>query len=147
MWALSCVHLQCASLSSSVGPITVLRLILHACVPCCGRSFGKEPAWVDLEAEPKVDKDNPPDLKLYADAAVPLAASDDSAAPAGPAAGAAAAAPAKLAAPPAAAGSKKADKKAGGAAKKGDAAATPQPRADDVLRITDELLSKVGWAH
>jgi len=35
------------------------------------RSIGREPVYVDLEADPKIDKDNPPDLKQYADAVEP----------------------------------------------------------------------------
>eukprot|EP00879_Flechtneria_rotunda_P015692 GHRR01016414.1.p1 GENE.GHRR01016414.1~~GHRR01016414.1.p1 ORF type:complete len:273 (+),score=115.03 GHRR01016414.1:593-1411(+) len=31
------------------------------------RSVGREPIYVDLEADPKIDRDNPPDLKQYAD--------------------------------------------------------------------------------
>ena len=85
---------------------------------------------MDFEAMPLIDKDNPPDLKKYADAAVPLAV-DDAAAPAAPAAAAAVTG-----------GSTKGDKVA--AEKKEAAAVGPkQPRAHDVLRITDELVAKV----
>ena len=34
--------------------------------PIC-RGIGRQPIYVDLEADPKIDKDNPPDLKQYAD--------------------------------------------------------------------------------
>ncbi|GIL98787.1 hypothetical protein Vretimale_3978 [Volvox reticuliferus] len=32
------------------------------------RALGREPVFVDLEADPKIDRDNPPDLKALADA-------------------------------------------------------------------------------
>jgi hypothetical protein len=35
-------------------------------------SVNRAPVWVDLEAEPKIDRDNPPDLKDIADAAKPI---------------------------------------------------------------------------
>lgn len=34
-----------------------------AALPPARRSLGREPVWVDLEAEPQINKDNPPDLK------------------------------------------------------------------------------------
>lgn len=39
-------------------------------------SLGKEAAWVDLEADPKIDKENPPDLKYIADTATPILTND-----------------------------------------------------------------------
>ncbi|KAL4428411.1 hypothetical protein ABPG75_002500 [Micractinium tetrahymenae] len=109
------------------------------------RAAGREPVWVDLEAEPVIDRDNPPDLKGVADAAVPLAAEggDAGAAPAAPAAAVPAAA---KPAPPAAAKKAAAGKAAGG--KKGGAAAAAPPaasqRPDDVLRLTDELVAMMA---
>lgn len=112
------------------------------------RSAGREAVWVDLEAEPTIDRDNPPDLKQYADAAVPLAADTDAgtctAAGGTTAAPTAAAAAAKPAA--AAAGGKKAAAVGG---KKGGAVAAAAPptasqRPDDVLRLTDELVAKIA---
>ncbi|EFN55384.1 hypothetical protein CHLNCDRAFT_134463 [Chlorella variabilis] len=116
------------------------------------RSVGREPAWVDLEADPVIDMNNPPDLKAFADAATPLAANDGAAAAAAAVApGAAAAKPAAAAAAAAAGGTKAAKKAAPAAAgsKKGAGAAggaTPAaaPRADDVLRATDELVDKIA---
>lgn len=35
------------------------------------RAVGRTPVYVDLEADPKIDKDNPPDLKSLADAVEP----------------------------------------------------------------------------
>jgi hypothetical protein len=98
--------------------------------------------YVDLEAEPPINKDNPPDLKVYADAA-PVLAKDDPAA---------ATPPAGTKAPPAgkpAKGGKAAAAK-DGAAK--PAAGAGQPRADDVLALTDRLLEQArggrgGWGR
>ena len=53
-------------------------------------SLGREANWVDLEIDPKIDKDNPPDLKSIADAAKPIVTNDGEGATA---AGGAAAAP------------------------------------------------------
>jgi hypothetical protein len=39
---------------------------------CCCRACGREPLYVDLEADPRIDKDTPPDLKSIADAAAPI---------------------------------------------------------------------------
>lgn len=101
-------------------------------VPCCVyiacRGVGREPIYVDLEAEPKIDRDNPPDLKQYADSIEPPPKEDDGpssssnsgaqAAAAGAAAGAAAAKPAAAAAAVAGKSSKKAA--AAGSAAKGN---------------------------
>lgn len=103
------------------------------------RAAGLEPVYVDLEAEPPINKDNPPDLKVYADAAPVLAKDDPSAATPPTGAGAAPAAGAKV--PP---GGKPA--KGGKAAAAKDGVAKPaagQPRADDVLALTDRLLEQV----
>lgn len=44
------------------------------------RGIGREPIYVDLEADPKIDRDNPPDLKQYADTVeAPPKADDDAA--------------------------------------------------------------------
>lgn len=94
-----------------------------------GRAAGREPLWVDLEADPVIDRDNPPDLKAVADAAAPLAADG----------GDAGAAPA--AAPKKAAAGKAAASKKGGAAAAAPPAASQRP--DDVLRLTDELVATV----
>ncbi len=67
------------------------------------RAVGREPLWVDLEADPKIDRDNPPDLKAISDAAKPPAAAlppaDGQAQPAAAAAAGGAAPVAKAAAP------------------------------------------------
>lgn len=119
----------------------------------CRRSLGREAAWVDLEASPKVDRENPPDLQRLAEAGAVLAPDEK-----GPGAVAkgeamptlhakkdlkaqvAAVASGQAAAPtvakPAAAAAV-ARKPAAGAA------GLRQPRADDVLRVTDELVAKV----
>jgi hypothetical protein len=38
---------------------------------CYLASHGREALWIDLEANPKIDKDNPPDLKHYAESVEP----------------------------------------------------------------------------
>ena len=110
----------------------------------CRRSVGREPMYVDLECEPRIDKDNPPDLKEIADAAPALAASPAAEDEAGAAAAAASPKAGSAKAAPGAAlgssGGKKGGKK-GGEAK---AAGQQQPRGDDVLRVTDSVVSKVG---
>ncbi|GFR41444.1 hypothetical protein Agub_g2131 [Astrephomene gubernaculifera] len=132
------------------------------------RLLGREPLYVDLEADPKIDRDNPPDLKAISDAAKPppQALPEAPAAPAAPAAAAgapapaaaAAAAPAPAAAKPAAApakDTKKAAKASGGgkaAAGKGAAAAAVTtasltevgPRVDELLRTAVAVLLGSG---
>lgn len=43
------------------------------------RAIGREPVYADLEVEPKIDRDNPPDLKHIADAAKPYQSAVDGA--------------------------------------------------------------------
>jgi hypothetical protein len=112
---------------------------------------------VDLEAEPVIDRDNPPDLKELADAATPMAVEDTPAAQVAATIGAATTAAhqavkAVAGSVAAAVGSKKADKAAtkpvagkAAAAGAGSGSAASQ-RQDDVLRLTDELVDKVGHA-
>jgi len=123
-------------------------------------SLGKEAVWVDLEADPKIDKENPPDLKYIADAAVPVVANDStengggsigsggggghsSAADAGGAAAAGAGA----------GKAKKDKKKSGGDAKtdesakaKSQAASAAARAAFDVYAITDSVVGKIAAA-
>lgn len=49
------------------------------CVLNTHRGVGREPIYVDLEAEPKIDRDNPPDLKQYADTVEAPPKEDDAA--------------------------------------------------------------------
>lgn len=112
---------------------------------------------MDLEASPKIDRDNPPDLQKLAEAGAVLAPDEKGPAAVGKgekmptlhskkelgaqaAAVASGAAVAPAAAPPAAA----AKPAAKPAAAKAAAGAARQPRADDVLRVTDELVEQVG---
>mmetsp|Transcript_4729 Transcript_4729/g.11812 ORF Transcript_4729/g.11812 Transcript_4729/m.11812 type:complete len:289 (+) Transcript_4729:156-1022(+) len=44
-------------------------------------SIGRQPAYVDLTAEPPINADNPPDLKPHLDSAAPYAEAKDAAAP------------------------------------------------------------------
>jgi hypothetical protein len=126
-----------------------LIAFLCSCCPC--RGVGRQPIYVDLEAEPKIDKDNPPDLKQYADSIEPPAKADDSTsgstqtAAAGAAAGAAAAGGAKAAA---AGGSSKPSKKAAGSSSSKGA---PQQSNDakhieltNVVNRTADIVDMVG---
>ncbi|KAG2446219.1 hypothetical protein HXX76_000811 [Chlamydomonas incerta] len=124
------------------------------------KAVGREPLFVDLEADPKIDRDNPPDLKATADAAKPPAAAlppADGAAPAPPAD--AKAAPAAAAAAPAAkdTGKKDAGKKdakgagKGADQKKGGAGAgaassltAVAPRVEEVLSLALATLLGAG---
>ncbi|GLC45750.1 hypothetical protein PLESTB_000502400 [Pleodorina starrii] len=114
------------------------------------KALGREPLFVDLEVDPKIDRDNPPDLKTVADAAQPppqalpeAAAAGAAAAPAaGADGGAAAAAPAAKPAAPAAKESKKDAKKGGGKSadqQRGAKAATTASLTDVAPRV-EELL-------
>ncbi|PNW77186.1 hypothetical protein CHLRE_10g425950v5 [Chlamydomonas reinhardtii] len=122
------------------------------------KAVGRDPLFVDLEADPKIDRDNPPDLKATADAAKPPAAAlppADGATPAPPAdakagAAAAAAAPAaKDAGKKDAAkkdgkgGSKGADQKKGGAATL-TALTAVGPRVEEVLSLAVGALLGAG---
>lgn len=51
-----------------------------AAAVCQYRAVGRQPIYVDLEADPKIDKDNPPDLKQYADTIEPPPKDDQDAA-------------------------------------------------------------------
>jgi hypothetical protein len=113
-------------------------------------SLGKEAVWVDLEAYPKIDRENPPDLKHIADAAKVIVSIDSAAGEGGGSSstsGGAAAAPA--------AGTKKDKKKSGGggeskadaaAKEKAQAAAAAARAASDVYAITDSVVGKVAVA-
>ncbi len=110
--------------------------------PMLSRSIGKEPNWVDLEADPPIDKEHPPDLKPVADA-LPIPSKVEGE-------GDAAAKTAGTAAPqqPAAAGVKVGKKggkgkgaKEGGEEKKG---AASQARLDDVELICEAIIGKVS---
>ncbi len=68
--------------------------------PATRRAIGREPVYADLEADPKIDKDSPPDLRSLTEGVeAPAAAAAE---PAAAAAAAGTAAPAKQAAPKAA---------------------------------------------
>lgn len=114
-------------------------------------SLGREAVWVDLEADPKIDKENPPDLKYVADAATPIVTNDSTgggggggghggATGAGGAAGAGAGA----------ATAKKDKKKTGGDAKTDESAKGKSQAAAraalDVYAITDSVVGKVAAA-
>lgn len=114
-------------------------------------SLGREAVWVDLEADPKIDKENPPDLKYVADAATPIVTNDSTgggggggghggATGAGGAAGAGAGA----------AIAKKDKKKTGGDAKTDESAKGKSQAAAraalDVYAITDSVVGKVAAA-
>jgi hypothetical protein len=120
--------------------------------------FGREPIFVDLEADPKIDRDNPPDLVKYTVAAEPKADGAAAAAPTTDASQPSKAAAQPAAPAPAAAGKDKgaaAGKAAGG---KGSKAAS-QPKAPevsqyeqqakllDVEQRTEELLQMVSRTH
>lgn len=78
-------------------------------------ALGREAIYVDLEADPKIDKENPPDLAKYVPAADAV-----------PSASGAAAAPAPASAAPVAPAAKPAAAKAAAAKPAAAAAATPQ---------------------
>ena len=118
------------------------------------RCFGREPVYVDFEVEPKIDRDNPPDLKGYADAAevsaVAAAAATGPSRPPAPPSAAAASPPASASAStsgkvPASQASKP---KGGAKGKDGDkapgmsSAAVHQQLADVPTRVED-ILQKV----
>ncbi|KAG2497900.1 hypothetical protein HYH03_004165 [Edaphochlamys debaryana] len=113
------------------------------------RCVGREPVFVDLEADPKIDRDNPPDLKALADAATPPPAAlpaeaAPAAAAAAPADGAKPAAAAKPAAPAAPAKDAKKGGAKGGKASDQSKAAAKGPTATsltDTAPRVEELLS------
>jgi hypothetical protein len=101
------------------------------------RRLGREPTYVDLEAAPRIDKDNPPDLKHVADGAAPMVAPDDGAAAPAPAAPAPSKADKKKAAASAAAAAAlKAGRAAGGGGGGGGAAR----RQLDVNGVTEVVV-------
>lgn len=112
-------------------------------------SLGKEAVWVDLEADPKIDKDNPPDLKHIADEAKPIVTNENEGSAAAAGEGASAGAPAAATA----AGEKKDKKKSGGDSKidsasksKAVSAFAAARAASDVYAVTDSVLGKVAAA-
>ena len=102
---------------------------------CC-RGNGREPAYVDLEANPAVDAEHPPDLKHLTDTAEP-------AMHAGPGTSSAASAQSPASAT-------QNGVSPGSATKSSPAATPPQPQAHsgpqatDVTVITNSILSKVS---
>jgi hypothetical protein len=119
------------------------------------KAFGREPIFVDLEADPKIDRDNPPDLVKYTVAAEPKADGAGAAAPAADAAqpSKASAAPAQPSAAPGKDKAAAAGKAAGG---KGSKAAPKAPEVSqyeqqaklvDVEQRTEELLQMVSQGH
>jgi len=112
-------------------PLTNTRTVA---VPASGleaflRSIGREPVYVDLEADPVIDKDNAPDLKHHVDGVEPYG---------GDAAGAAA---------PPAPRADKAQKKAKGSSAKEPSGASPPPgsgSAASVPRLVQECLAMVA---
>mmetsp|Transcript_40229 Transcript_40229/g.89306 ORF Transcript_40229/g.89306 Transcript_40229/m.89306 type:complete len:309 (+) Transcript_40229:100-1026(+) len=100
------------------------------------RACGREPIYVDLEADPKIDKENPPDLAAYAPAVAAAAPFMEQLAEKQ---AAALAAPSTSSAPPA---------KAKGKDKKAAAPASPQQtsNATNVSARTEEVLQKVCQA-
>ncbi len=121
---------------------------------CTRRALGKEPIFVDLEADPKIDRDNPPDLAKYTIAPPPkpdTPATGPAAAPATPEHAPAAAPAAKpaAAAPAAGASGKKQAKAAKGAAggAGGGVSLFEQHQAlTSVHEATQVLLDKVRYA-
>jgi hypothetical protein len=108
-------------------------------------SLGREAVWVDWDAEPKIDKENPPDLKYIADAATPIVTDDATEDGSGSAAAAGAG------------GATKKDKKKSGGDVKAEAAAKAKAdaaaaaaaaarAASDVYAITDSVVVKVAAA-
>ena len=117
-------------------------MLLPLPCPCC-RAIGREPVYADLEADPKIDKDNPPDLRFVTEGVeVPAAA-----APATPAAAPAAAATAPAASKAAAAAAPA--KKQAASGKKDAGKGKPDSskvhaQITDVSARTDELLQLVA---
>lgn len=106
------------------------------------KGIGRQPIYVDLEAEPKIDRDNPPDLKQHADSIEPPPKQEEDASSSGnnassgaPAAAAAAGAKAAAAA---GAGGDKGGKK-GGAAAAGSGKGKQEKVSDDAhhIRLTN----------
>ncbi|GLI68602.1 hypothetical protein VaNZ11_013074 [Volvox africanus] len=111
------------------------------------RALGGEPVFVDLEADPKIDRDNPPDLKALADATQPPPMALPEAAPAAPpmASGTATPSPAPPAAAPAPAPVFKAAQTAPAKeAKKAKAGKGTDPRVAAKAAVTTTSLTAVG---
>lgn len=113
-------------------PFFSCRVHLSGC-----RGIGREPLWVDLELDPKIDKDNPPDLKQFADT-LPAPPAEESSADGSQASGAtttaavvAGAAAAVATGVAAAAGGKKAK----GASKASSKAAAPAVQSDALQHV------------
>lgn len=97
--------------------------------------MGREPLYVDLEAEPMIDKNNPPDLKAVADATLPYKPEGD----AGELAAEQHLKAATNISPPTA------SKRTAAPAAKPDQKAMPaKPRGDDVTLITDSVIQKAS---
>lgn len=127
-------------------------------LPDACRGIGRTPIYADLEADPKIDKDNPPDLKQFADTIEPPpkdanngdgSSSQVSSASSSqvnlPAAAAKATAPAAAAA---AAGKQKkgAAKAAAGAASAKQSNAEHHIRLTNVVQRTDDIVDMVrAW--
>lgn len=119
--------------SSGSSSLELYTCCPHPFAPILNSSLGREPVWVDLEAEVKVDKDNPPDLKQHADAFDPVAKSgDDAATPGAPAAAAAAKHTAAVTA---------GDKKGSSSGGKPAAVAKPAAQRADVQVATEAVLA------
>jgi hypothetical protein len=122
------------------------------------RGIGRTPIYADLEADPKIDKDNPPDLKQYADTieAPPKDANNGDASSSQvssasssqvnlPAAAAKAAAPAAAAAAALAGGKQKkgAGKAPAGAAQAKQSDAEHHIKLTNVVQRTDDIVDMV----
>lgn len=102
-------------------------------------SLGRQAPYVDLEASPQIDKDNPPDLAHY----LSEAAGPTSAEPAVEGTAAATEAmPVQAAPAPAGAASTSRSKSAAGASSS-KAAGGNEPRLDDVYTIAEAIMEKV----
>lgn len=119
---------------------------MHLLLAALHRGVGRQPIYVDLEAEPKIDRDNPPDLKQHADSIElpPKEDQDASGSSSSAPAGAAAAASAK----PAAAGkaSKKAAAVGGGAGKAAGKQSNDEHhiKLTNVVQRTGDIIDMVG---
>ncbi|GIL72316.1 hypothetical protein Vretimale_3978 [Volvox reticuliferus] len=112
------------------------------------RALGREPVFVDLEADPKIDRDNPPDLKALADATQPaplaLPEGGTPAAPAAPPADVGAAAQAPVSAAAAAQVPKPVQAAPAKEAKKAKAGKGTDPRAAAKAAVTTASLIAVA---
>eukprot|EP00877_Chromochloris_zofingiensis_P000743 jgi/Chrzof1/1066/Cz01g38310.t1 len=114
------------------------------------RSINREPIYVDLEADPKIDKDNPPDLRQYADSIEPPKTEDDSNSAASSATTMASTSKAPPPAVTAPAASKPAKKGKGAAASSSSSskpsAAAKHMELTNVVQRTDDLVRMVTEA-